>query len=299
MKQPIIVTGASGFVGSHLIPALLKEKIPLILLSHKKDLHFDKAGVEVVPVPEDCCGMIELFQTKRPVGVIHLATCFAPVHSPGLIPDMIRSNIEFGTNLTEASVKSGVKWFLNIGTFWQHYEGADYDPVNLYAATKQALEDIFAYYRHVSDIKIVTLCLNDTFGPGDTRKKIFPLWKELAEHPEKKMQMSPGEQIMDILYIDDVISGICLLKELLENEAPVISEQKIFYLSAKERHSLRETAEIFEKILGRKLNIEWGGRPYREREVMNPTCTGILLPGWENKFSLEDGISKFLNGDSK
>ena len=104
---------------------------------------------------------------------------------------------------------------------------------------------------------------------------------------------------MDILYIDDVISGICLLKELLENEAPVISEQKIFYLSAKERHSLRETAEIFEKILGRKLNIEWGGRPYREREVMNPTCTGILLPGWENKFSLEDGISKFLNGDSK
>ena len=299
MKQPIVITGASGFVGSHLIPSLQKENIPLVLLSHKKDLFFDCTGIEVIPVPEDCNGMIELFQTKRPAGVIHLATCFAPAHTPELISDMIRSNIELGTNLAEASVSTETKWFLNIGTFWQHYEGATYDPVNLYAATKQALEDIFVYYRHISDTRFVTLCLNDTFGPGDTRKKIFPLWKELSENPEKAMQMSPGDQIIDVLYIDDVISGICHLKRMLEEDNPAVLDQKIFYLSAKKRYTLRETAEIFEKILGRKLNIEWGARPYRKREVMNPECAGILLPGWENKYSLDEGIACFLNGDSK
>jgi hypothetical protein len=46
-------------------------------------------------------------------------------------------------------------------------------------------------------------------------------------------------------------------------------------------------------VSGRKLNIEWGGRPYRDREVMVP-WKGIPVPGWKAKVNVEEGIQLFL-----
>lgn len=295
-KNPVVITGASGFIGSHLVSRMREHGYTLFPLIHKNRNSQPIPGVEEVEIPLDCRDLISLFQEIKPAGIIHLATCFRPAHTPEIIPEMIRANVEFGTILLESAVKSGVKWFLNTGTFWQNYEGKCYDPVNLYAATKQALESIFAYYRTVSQIQIVTLCLNDTYGSGDTRKKIFPLWKELMEHPERKMQMSAGEQIMDVLHVNDVVDGFLLLTKMLEEEPERLFGDHRFYLSAKERYSLRELAGIFEKVSGKTLNIEWGARPYREREVMDPRCYGKPLPGWENRITLEEGISRFLKG---
>ena len=52
-------------------------------------------------------------------------------------------------------------------------------------------------------------------------------------------------------------------------------------------------AALFIKVSDRKLNIEWGGLPYRKREVMIP-WKGEVVPGWEAKISVEEGIQRFL-----
>lgn len=293
-KEFILITGGTGFVGSHLVRKMQKDGYSLLLLTHNKLPDAESSGVKQWQYTGDPNEIKILFQTVKIKGVVHLATCFAPAHSYEQIPQMIASNIELGTLLLDCACNAGVSFFLNIGTYWQHYHGEAYNPVNLYAATKQALEDIAAYYRIISDMKICTLCLNDTYGRGDTRKKIFPLWKELAADPQRTMAMSAGEQIIDILHIEDVVAGIMqLMKMMLINDTR-ISDNPSFYLSAKEKYSLRKTAEIFENICGKKLNIQWGARPYREREVMHPRCYGKPLPGWESRMSLADGIKDFL-----
>lgn len=295
-KEFILITGGTGFIGNHLVRKMAAEGYSLLLLTHKKHVEFDSPNIEKLQLNDNIDDLKKVFEERNIKGIIHLAACFVTEHTYDYIPQMIRSNIELGTLLLDCAYKSEVSFFLNIGTYWQHYNGAEYCPVNLYAATKQAFEDIAEYYRIISDMKIITLCLNDTYGSGDTRRKIFPIWKEMLENPEKNMYMSAGEQIIDILHIDDVVSGIIHLMNMMICNSQQIKNENIFYLSAKEKYSLRETAEIFENICGKKLNIQWGAKPYRKREVMNPQCYGKLLPGWRNKISLSDGIKRFLMG---
>ena len=58
------------------------------------------------------------------------------------IKEMINSNIMFGTQILEAMVLHSVPYFVNTGTYWQHFDGKSYNPNSLYAATKQSFQDI-------------------------------------------------------------------------------------------------------------------------------------------------------------
>ena len=69
-----------------------------------------------------------------------------------------------------------------------------------------------------SDIYFVTLKLSDTYGPGDTRRKIFYLWTELASG-EKTFDMSRGNQMIDIVHVDDVVDGYIKTIALVTRDA--------------------------------------------------------------------------------
>ena len=129
-------------------------------------------------------------------GVVHLATLFVAQHQPEDIKDLILSNIYLGTAILEALKGSKVKWFLNTGTIWQNYRPncRRYHPTNLYAATKQAFIDMAAYYVETSRLKFVTLKLSDTFGDGDTRRKLFTILKKQVQQV-KQFKCRPESNI--------------------------------------------------------------------------------------------------------
>ena len=58
--------------------------------------------------------------------------------------------------------------------------------------------------------------------------------------------------------------------------------------------SLKELSKVFEKVTGKTLNINWGGREYRQREVMKPYSKGEKITNWEQKFSLEEAIRNVM-----
>ena len=70
---------------------------------------------------------------------------------------------------------------------------------------------------------------------------------------------------------------------------------KSFALKAKSRFTLKELSKIFEKISNKKLNINWGGKKYRNREVLIPWKNGEEIPGYVEKVSIEEGIRMFIN----
>ena len=295
MKK-IVLTGGSGFIGSNLVPYLAKQGYELHLLQRNSTATPLPDGVYSHIIPKESSAFTSLLKQIAPDGIIHLATCFLASHKTEQIPDMISANVTLGCLLLQAVSELPLTWFLNIGTFWQHINASSYHPVNLYAATKQAFEVIARYYYQEFPINFLTLCLNDTYGPGDKRRKIFNLWKELLTS-DTSLDMTEGEQIMDILYITDCIAAIGQCITLLEQDKIRQWNGKIVYASSSHKQSLRETAQIFERVSGRKLRINWGKKQYRPNEIMKPACFGIPVPKWKSKISLEEGIRKFLENE--
>lgn len=286
----ILVTGATGFIGRELIKKL-QNKFSIIALvrdsSDINELEKMKCTIEKISQNNE---IAEVFQRHLFTGVIHLASNVLVEHENSDIDSLINSNITFSTFLLEGSKNTNVEWFINTGTFWQNYKNESYNPVNLYAATKEALTSIAKYYTETSSLIFTTIKLNDTFGPKDTRPKIFNLWTELATNGQR-LSMSEGEQIIDISYIDDVIDAYeTLIKLLISNAAE--HNNKTYVVSNDTRLSLKELSKVFENVTNTCLDIDWGGRSYRNREVMSPYKLGENVPGWKQKYTLEEAISK-------
>lgn len=288
----ILITGATGFIGKHLIDSLTKSHYSIFIITRKNSNTTSiNKKVTILKYDEDITNLESFFKEYKFDGIIHLASIFLSEHNKEDINNLINSNITFGTQLLEMSKKHKVKWFINTGTFWQHYKNEEYNPVNLYAATKEAFIDIAKYYTETSNLIFTTIKLNDTFGPNDTRKKIFNIWKEISEN-NQTLKMSKGEQLIDICFIEDIINAYEILIKHLNSRRANSFRNKIFVVSSNEKTSLKELAKLFEKTTQKKLNILWGEKEYRKREVMVPYNNGKVIPNWKPKFSLEEAILK-------
>lgn len=287
----IFITGASGFVGSRLTSYFTEKghNVAVVLreTSRTDQLSPCMERIRVYRYGNDIHALIDILKDCQPSVVIHTASLFLASHRPGHIRPLVQSNLLFPAELLEAMAVSGVRKFINTGTSWQHHNNAAYCPVNLYAATKQAFEDICQYYMEANAFEIITLKLFDTYGTGDRRGKIVQLLTE-AEDVDNPLDASPGEQIIDLVHIDDVCHAYhCALQLLMNNTKPMMQD---FGVASEKPVSLQELAALYTKITGKKLFVRWGGRPYREREVMMPWSSWAKLPGWEAVISLEEGL---------
>ncbi len=286
----ILITGATGFIGQNLVNNLVKKNhtVYVIVRENSNTSKLNK-NVNIFRYNNKIDTLIELFKKEHFDGVVHLASLFLASHNSSDIPDLISSNLRFGTELLEASKLTNVRWFLNTGTFWQNYENEDYNPVNLYAATKEAFENIAKYYTQTSNLIFTTIKLNDTFGPNDTRNKVFNLWNKISK-TNGTLDMSPGDQIIDISYIEDVVNAYIVMINNLKQKDIAIYNNKEFVVTNNEKLSLRQLAKVFEAVTNTTLNISWGKRDYRDREVMVPYTNGNSVPNWKQHFTLKESI---------
>lgn len=166
------MTGASGFIGSHFVRSMWSDGHVVAAL-----IRGAKTQGETVLFDYDGSthGVIDAMRRFRPEIVIHLASKYLVTHDPEDVEPLVESNILLGNQILEAMCKAGVPYLVNFGTSFQHYGGADYNPVSLYAATKQAFEDLARYYVEAHSLSVVTLKLSDTYGPDDRRGKIIAL----------------------------------------------------------------------------------------------------------------------------
>ena len=296
----ILMTGITGFIGHHLGERLVNdghEVFAIVRPTSKIDelsenlrcnvkFHVNDSENTVLDIVTDLC-----VEGNRPDVVYHLAANFLNAHQFDDIKFLVQSNITFGTELLDAMSANNVSNFVNTGTMYQHFEDAEYSPVNLYAATKECFESIIQFYIETARLRCISLHLFDTYGADDKRGKILGLLKKISETGET-LKMSPGGQLIDIVYIDDVVEAFVLAgKYLAANQYDYCGTYGVSSLNPL---PLREVVKIFEEVAGKKLSIEWGGRPYRQREVMVPWKSFKTLPGWAPKVNLRDGIGKFL-----
>ncbi|WP_432380658.1 NAD-dependent epimerase/dehydratase family protein [Duganella sp. P38] len=287
-----LVTGASGFVGAALTRRLLADGWEVHLLlraSSAADALPPQAHVH--RLDGSTLQLLDIMRAAAPDVVFHLASLFLAAHKPEDVERLVNANLLFGTQLVEAMAACGVKKLVNTGTSWEHYEDHPYNPVCLYAATKAAFTALLHFYTEVHQLRVVTLKLFDTYGAGDTRPKVLNLLKRVANEGTS-LGMSPGGQLVDLVYIDDVLDAFVLAAGQLDTQANAIEE---YGVSSGKPLPLKDIAALYARVSGKPLNIEWGGRPYREREVMVPWHSYRSVPGWQPKVALAEGLALFHN----
>lgn len=290
----ILITGATGYIGSNLVPKLIDKYNVNIIVRNNSNLtslekYLDKLRIHLYDGSYD--SIKNAVSLSDPVVTVHLATYFVSQHTWKDIEGIVESNIKFGLYILEALKEFGYHNFINTGTYWQHYNSSEYDPVNLYSASKQAFEDLIKYYESAHNFSVLTLLLSDVYGPRDWRPKIINLIRE-AIKTGKELRLSKGEQYLDLIYIDDVIDAYV---SCIDQIAVGIKLSGRYVLTSGKPLTLREIVNKISKLFGKELsNIKFGELPYRSREIFKPIKYGNLLPSWYPKTTLEEGLKRVM-----
>lgn len=284
-----LVTGATGFIGSHLVHRLVADGWEVHALV-RAPFGRVPAGVtehEVPQHPEDLVGVVG---DVAPNVCFHLATRFQATHAPADVAGLVAANVGFGATVVEAVTATTRCPFVNVGTVWQHFEGSA-SPTTLYAATKQAFEDVLGFYRDVEMLPAATLELSDTYGPCDQRPKLVPLLLAAARDGTT-LELSPGEQLVDLVHVDDVVRALLAVAAAML-DGRVVSGT--FAARSGLPVTVRRLVGLVELATGRALDVRWGARPYRAREMFTPWPSAPPPPGWAASVPLADGLAALVS----
>ena len=255
MKKSILITGASGFVGSHVLDDCLKNNfnVHAIFRHSKKNASFTKKyKKQIFPIFYNNIYEIKNKLTNCKIDyVIHCATHYIKKHDHNDIENIIKSNVLFSTILLDAVVNIKIKKFINLGTVWQHFNDTKNLAFNLYAATKQSFECIFNYYKNqYTKIKFYNILLTDTFGINDKRKKLIPaLLKNFNNKNQNKINI-PKNLSMNLVNINEVTK---CLNILLKNN----SKSNNYVIKSKQDVKIFDLINFLNDNLKKKIKVNW------------------------------------------
>lgn len=294
----ILITGATGYIGQALVPALVERGHTLALVVR----NVAKAEALGLSALANAVFEIESENDKwsdvaawQPEVLIHLASTLTSGHTETDIANLTQANITFGAHMLAALKDAGLKLVINTGTFAEYFWGdGKLVPAYYYAATKTAFRSILQFFAGISHYNYVTVVPYTVYGGHQPQKKIIDLLLDslVATEPIK---LSPGEQMLDFVHLSDVVEFYCRLAEA--NAADVATTDTL-YCGTGVGTSVRHLANIIEQVSGKKTNVAWGALPYRPLDTMHavaPIAPALKLLDWRAQVSLAEGVSKRIN----
>ena len=293
----IALTGITGFVGQNLMPMIVEQCADVELMTLNVESDIQKAR-EMYPWP-NCYHILttELDELVKfnPEVVLHLATVTTERNNTEIIRPMLAANIEFGVLLLDALTRcDNLRLFVNTGSFAEYRFGpSEINDAYLYAATKSAFRHFCDYYSQLKGFKYVTIVPYTIYGGMPTVKRLMDYIIE-SIGAESPVDMTAGEQILDFTHVDDLAGFYVHILNHVDLFCGFENGEE-FHIGTGKGTTIVELVGLVEQIFERKCNINFGGRPYRERDTMHavaPIAKNLNLARWRAKISLEEGIKR-------
>lgn len=281
----ILLTGATGYVGSLLLPRLLNDNcaVTITLRGTSNVVRIEKYLNKIEKVH---CGKEELeacFQKNRFDLILHCATNYG--RAGGCIEDILKDNLLFPAMLLTFAEKYGVGAFINLDTTLEK-------EVSLYANSKWEFRERLKEFD--LPIKRINLKLGHFYGPNDGSSKFISRLINSFLLNEAEIKLTAGEQIRDFIYIEDLLDAIMCVKESL----PLIPDGFTEYIIGS--GAAISIKEMVTKLKGyfpdSSTLLKFGDIPYRKDEPMTSSLdlAGIKSLGWSPKYSLDEGIAETI-----
>ncbi|GAA0754081.1 NAD-dependent epimerase/dehydratase family protein [Psychroflexus lacisalsi] len=289
----ILITGATGYVGQNFIPKLISLNAEIKILT--VNLTVEKAS-KLYPSPQ--CNHISTEEIDKiaefdPEIVYHLATLSTSRNDTDIISSLISANIEFGVKLLD-SLKNckNIRIFVNFGSFAEYRLGPQkINDAYLYTATKSAFRCFVDYYSNLVGFKYITLIPYTVYGGKGTAKKLIDFIKDSIDSVEP-VNMTKGEQILDFIHIEDVVSFLILIYEKISKFESLKNGEE-FHLGTGKGTKVKDLAKMIEIFYNKKCNVNWGGIPYRPMDTMYavaPIAKNIEILDWKTTLAIEERL---------
>jgi len=297
-----IVTGGSGFIGSHLVDRLLERGEKVIVLDNLSvnsneflETYLDKPNFTFQKVDLLKDDFSDLFNGVETIW--HMAA--NPDVRIGIEDTRIHleQNILVTYNILEAMRKNRVKEIIFPSSSVVYGEAKtptpeDYGPlkpISLYGASKLACEALISAYCHVFDMRGWVFRLANVIGPRSMHGVIYDFINKLKNNPEKMEILGDGNQRKSYIYIDDCIDAVVLLKEKVGDMV------NVFNVGSEDWVTVKRIAELVSEEMGLNPRFEFTGgeRGWRgDVPLMLLSIDRIKLAGWEPKYGSDEAVRK-------
>jgi nucleoside-diphosphate-sugar epimerase len=292
----ILLTGANGFLGSHLLKKLtIKFNLFITLRKNSDtsriDLLMKEVSVGVLYIDEECSDakINKFFITNNINTIIHCATDYG--RNKDYFYKVYESNVIFPMRLLELGINNDVKLFINTDSYFNK-ANMSYNTLPNYSKTKK----LFLNYlqENSGSIQIFNMRLEHLYGPNDNADKFtsFVLRKLRGNHT---INLTFGDQKRDFIFVDDVVNAyinILLLIDELNLITPGFSDLQI---GSGISCSLKEYIQFMSDILGSNSILNFGAIEYRDDEIMNSRADGSLF-SWGRKYGVSFNFRDYRQG---
>lgn len=293
-----LVTGATGFIGSHLVRYLLSKNVVVaILMRPSGDPWRIKEMLSSVKIIQGNLGTIEqsrdMIQSFAPETVFHLGWHGVGDHYRD-DPAQVSQNLYGSLKLVEIATAAGCQRWLGLGSQAEYgrCDGAvteDFppQPTTLYAITKLSTCLLTQKLCEMYGMTFSWLRLFLPYGPAGIVDQLIPYVISVLLRRQKPA-LTEGKQRLDYLYVEDVVEAIW-------QAAIAPGAQGIFNLGSGEAHSIRSIAERIRDLIDPGLPLGFGELPYRPDQVMHLQADISRLKQatrWSPQVSLDEGLPR-------
>lgn len=307
-NKPVLVTGADGFIGSHLVQALLDKGLRVRALAQYnsfnswgwlEDIHCDRLEVVCGDVRDpDFCRHI----TRGTGTVFHLAALIAIPYSYVAPDSYVDTNIKGTLNMLQAARDEGADRIVVTSTS-EVYGTALYVPIDEkhprqpqspYSATKIGADALAKSFYNAFDLPVVIARPFNTYGPRQSARAIIPTIITQIANGAREIKVGDLTPTRDFNYVADTATGFIALAE-----APGIEGREINIATGTEV-TMKETLETIARLMD--ADVSFVTDPQRLRpsksEVFRLCGDNTLitsLTDWRPAHSLEDGLRKTID----
>jgi GDP-L-fucose synthase len=299
-NKRVIVTGGTGFLGSHLVERLRALGVASIESPRSRDCDL------VDPV-----AVRTLYERVRPDMVFHLAARVGGIGANQKNPGAyFHDNMMMGVNVLEQARHVGIEKVLMVGTIcaypkfapvpfreadlWNGYPEETNAP---YGVAKKALMVMADAYRRQYGLNAICLLPVNLYGPRDNfdleMSHVIPAmirkFSEAEARSEREVLLwGDGSPTREFLYVDDCADALVLAAQHYDQSEPV-------NVGAGFEIGIRELAELTAKLCGFSGKLRWDtSRPNGQQRRMLDTTLARERFGFQAKISLEEGLSRTI-----
>ena len=257
----VLVAGGAGFIGSHLVDALLKAGDSVVVVDNyfigtKTNLHHIASSPNYKFFEQDLCDINALdgiFGQERFDYVYHLAAN-SDIRASAADTEIEYKNTYTTTyNLLECMRRYGVKklFFASTSAVYGEKFGDEVgenstplNPISYYGAAKLGSEALISAFSFMNDFSALVFRFPNVIGPRLTHGVIFDFIKKLRKNPAELEVLGDGKQAKPYIYVDDLVNCIMLLKDSVK------SGVEVYNVGVETQTTVTDIAHIVRRAMG-------------------------------------------------